>query len=207
MIQIHPESKSVSTSTGDIVPYDVLVLATGSDAILPTYTPGYDAEGVFVYRTISDLQNLIDFAAKHKGTVGATVGGGLLGLEAAKAMVDLQCFSSVKVIDRNEYLLARQLDSDAGNLVTEGVRKLGLDVMHGRRIASIEADERNKVTGIKFEDGERIGCSSICFAVGFVTGLISKTQRGSNMRRLGSGRGTSWPTPPAYKPASAQAAS
>lgn len=84
---IDSENKTVETTNGDTVRYDVLVLATGSDAILPQHTPGHDANGVFVYRTIEDLQKLIDFASRNKGTVGCVVGGGLLGLEAAKAMM------------------------------------------------------------------------------------------------------------------------
>ncbi|KAK5999166.1 Nitrite reductase [Cladobotryum mycophilum] len=164
--EIHPEAKYVCTSTGDVIQYDVLVLATGSDAILPTSTPGYDAKGIFVYRTIDDLENLIQFAAEHKGAVGVTVGGGLLGLEAAKAMQDLESFSSVKIVDRNAYLLARQLDADAGTLVTDGVRSLGLDVLHHKRIASVNVDRGNNVTGVTFEDGEQLDCSAICFAIG-----------------------------------------
>lgn len=148
-----------------MVPYDILVLATGSDAVLPKHTPGYDANGVFVYRTIADLESLIEFASRHKGTVGAAVGGGLLGLEAAKAMMDLESFSTVAVVDRNEYLLARQLDADAGHLVTEKVRELGIEVKHKKRIASVDVDGENNVIGITFEDGETIDCSCVCFAV------------------------------------------
>lgn len=141
------------------------MLATGSDAVLPMHTPGYDANGVFVYRTISDLERLMEFASTHKDTVGVTVGGGLLGLEAANAMTNLRSFKTVKLIDRNKWVLARQLDADAGALVTEKIRGLGLDVMLRRRVAAIKTDESNKVTGILFEDGESIDCSCICFAV------------------------------------------
>lgn len=162
---IDPTSRRVQTSAGEWISYDLLVLATGSDAVLPKTTPGYDAKGVFVYRTISDLERLIDFASHHKGEAGVTVGGGLLGLEAAKAMTDLQDFGSVKLVDRNKYVLARQLDADAGTLVTEKIRELGLDVLHQKRVARIETDEGNNVTGITFEDGEGIDCCCICFAV------------------------------------------
>lgn len=141
------------------------MLATGSDAVLPKHTPGHDAKGIFVYRTITDLERLIDFAAQHKGETGVTVGGGLLGLEAAKAMTDLQDFGSVKLIDRNKWVLARQLDGDAGSLVTRKIRELGLEVLHEKRVATIRTDEDNNVTGIIFEDGEEISCSCICFAV------------------------------------------
>lgn len=105
------------------------------------------------------------FASMHKDTVGVTIGGGLLGLEAANAMIDLRSFSTVKLVDRNKWVLSRQLDADAGTLVTEKIRELGLDVMLRKRVAAIRTDERNNVTGIEFEDGEAIDCSCICFAV------------------------------------------
>ncbi|KAJ5247503.1 hypothetical protein N7468_002486 [Penicillium chermesinum] len=164
--KINPSEKSVETSTGDTVSYDTLVLATGSDAVLPTQTPGHDANGVFVYRTISDLERLIDFASSHKGKTAVTVGGGLLGLEAAKAMTDLEDFGNVKLIDRNKWVLARQLDGDAGSLVTRKIRELGLDVLHQKRVAEVNTDSENNVTGITFEDGEHIDCCCICFAIG-----------------------------------------
>lgn len=170
MTEIDPARKQVYTSTGQWVSYDLLVLATGSDAVLPETTSGYDAKGVFVYRTISDLERLIEFASHHKGGTGVTVGGGLLGLEAAKAMTDLQDFGSVKLVDRNKYVLARQLDADAGTLVTEKIRELGLDVMHQKKVSRIETDEQNNVTGITFEDGEKIDCCCICFAVSLSSG-------------------------------------
>ncbi|GFF30107.1 nitrite reductase [NAD(P)H] [Aspergillus udagawae] len=163
---IFPDHKTVRTSTGDTIPYDILVLATGSDAVLPTHTPGYNAKGIFVYRTIQDLERLIEFASKHKGETGVTVGGGLLGLEAAKAMTDLEDFGKVKLIDRNKWVLARQLDGDAGTLVTRKIRELGLDVLHEKRVAKIKTDDDNNVTGITFEDGEEIDCCCICFAIG-----------------------------------------
>lgn len=65
-----------------------------------------------MYRTIEDLQKLIAFSATKKGKTGIVVGGGLLGLEAAKAMLDLQEFGKIKVIESFPYVLARQVDSE-----------------------------------------------------------------------------------------------
>ncbi|WPG97851.1 Nitrite reductase [Acrodontium crateriforme] len=163
---INTEDKSVETSTGQTVPYDILVLATGSDALLPRHTPGHDAKGVFVYRTIDDLQKLIEFSATRKGKVGAVVGGGLLGLEAAKAMMDLEQFSKVKLIERNRWVLSRQLDQDAGSMVVEQVKALGLDVLLSKRVGKVNTDDDNNVTGVTFEDGETMDCACICFAIG-----------------------------------------
>ncbi|MCJ1255253.1 hypothetical protein MMC24_003069 [Lignoscripta atroalba] len=163
---IHPAEKLVSTSKGDTVPYDILILATGSDALLPRHTPGHDAKGVFVYRTIDDLQKLITFADTVKGTTGAVVGGGLLGLEAAKAMMDLETFGKVKLIERNRWVLSRQLDADAGGMVVDLVSQLGLDVLLSKRVGKIEVDENNAVKGVFFEDGEYMDCNCIMFAIG-----------------------------------------
>ncbi|KAI1380162.1 nitrite reductase [Hypoxylon crocopeplum] len=163
---IDSTNKTVSCANGDIVSYDILVLATGSDAVLPRHTPGHDANGVFVYRTIEDLQNLIEFGESHKGTVGVVVGGGLLGLEAANAMMDLECYEKVKLIERNRWVLSRQLDAEAGGLVVEKVTGLGLEILLSKRVGKIKTDEGNNVTGVVFEDGEEMDCSTVCFAIG-----------------------------------------
>lgn len=121
---------------------------------------------MFVYRTIEDLEKLIAFSAKRKGTRGAVVGGGLLGLEAAKAMMDLEEYGQVSLIERNRWVLSRQLDGDAGGLVVEQVRALGLEVLLSKRVGKIDVDENNAVKGVTFEDGEKMECSTICFAIG-----------------------------------------
>lgn len=164
--EIHPARKSITCSNGREIEYDILVLATGSDAILPRSIPGHDASGVFVYRTVEDLEKLIAFSADQKGTQGAVVGGGLLGLEAAKAMLDLECFTKVSVIERSPWVLSRQLDQDAGTMVVDQVRSLGVDVLLGKAVAKIDVDEKNRVRGVGFEDGDYIPCSTVCFAIG-----------------------------------------
>lgn len=148
------------------MPYDVLVLATGSSAVLPRRTPGHDAHGVFVYRTVDDLMRLIAFSKGKGATDGLVVGGGLLGLEAAKAMMDLDVYEKVRLVERNKWVLSRQLDADAGDMVVQQVRQLGLDVMLSKRVQRIRVDAANNVAGVVFEDGEELACSTVCFAIG-----------------------------------------
>ncbi|KAG4029790.1 hypothetical protein MFRU_014g00890 [Monilinia fructicola] len=166
VIDVEHAAKRVVCASGDAVAYDILVLATGSDALLPRHTPGADAQGVFVYRTIEDLQGLIRFSERRKGTRGLVVGGGLLGLEAAKAMMDLEAFGEVGLVERNRWVLSRQLDADAGGLVVDRVRDLGLRVLLSRRLAEIRVTGENEVRGVLFEDGEEMECSTLCFAIG-----------------------------------------
>jgi nitrite reductase (NAD(P)H) len=158
--------------------------------LLPRHTPGHDAKGVFVYRTIEDLQKLIEFSNTRKGTVGAVVGGGLLGLEAAHAMMDLDVFSQVKLIERNRWVLSRQLDGDAGGMVVEQVRALGLNVMLSKRVGKILTDDDNFVKGVVFEDGEQMDCSCICFAVSTRSSPIQHLS--ADFARSVSKLGTNW---------------
>src|SRR5687768_15345502 len=83
---IDRDNKTITSLKGAVQSYDFLVLATGSSAFVPQI-PGTEKEGVFVYRTIEDLEIMKAFS--RKATKGAVLGGGLLGLEAAKALIDL----------------------------------------------------------------------------------------------------------------------
>lgn len=87
-------------------------------------------------------------------------------------MTDLEDFGKVTLIDRNKWVLARQLDADAGSLVTRKIRELGLDVLHQKRVAAVNTDEDNNVVGMIFEDGEQLECCCICFAVSSYPRLI-----------------------------------
>jgi nitrite reductase (NAD(P)H) len=162
--EIDTKTKQVKTANNDLVSYDILVLATGSTAILPRM-PGWDSSGVFVYRTIDDLQNLIEFSATKTGKTGIVVGGGLLGLEAAKAMMDLNEYAKVTVIESMPYVLGRQLDSEAGMMVVEQVKALGVDMILGKMVNNLRVDENGAVSGVEFKDGSFVEGSCVCFAV------------------------------------------
>ncbi|KAH8682996.1 nitrite reductase [Tricladium varicosporioides] len=164
--EIDSEKKVVITEKGDSIDYDILVLATGSNAILPKVIPGHDATGVFVYRTVMDLQNLITFSATKKGTTGVVVGGGLLGLEAAKAMMDLNEFGKIRVIESIPYVLGRQVDAEGGAMVVEQIRNLGVDLTLGKMVSKILTDEDKNVTGVEFKDGDTVDGTCVCFAIG-----------------------------------------
>ena len=81
-------------------------------------------------------------------------------------MMDLETFKKVKLIERNRWVLSRQLDGEAGGLVVELVRQLGLDVMLSKRVGRIEVDGNNQVKGVIFEDGEKMDCTCVMFGIG-----------------------------------------
>jgi nitrite reductase (NADH) large subunit len=87
-VSIDPVQKVVTGASGTTIPYDICVLATGSFPFVPPI-PGRNRPGVFVYRTIEDLENMLNYAKTHNVKAAAVIGGGLLGLEAAKAAADM----------------------------------------------------------------------------------------------------------------------
>ena len=103
---IDRQNKIVTSLSGRVESYDYLIFATGSSAFVPAIA-GIEKEGVFVYRTIEDVEMIRDYAPKAK--TGAVIGGGLLGLEAAKAMLDLGIID-IHVIEFASRLMPRQID-------------------------------------------------------------------------------------------------
>ncbi|POM75110.1 Nitrite reductase [Phytophthora palmivora] len=156
------------------VAYDRVVIATGASALVPKL-PGTNLRGVFVYRSIADLNNIIahgENQAKLEAVGGAkkyalVIGGGLLGLEAAKAVHDLNV--SVKIINRGTRLMSRQLDTDGAKVLhNEIVNKFGIDVLYGKSTQEIIGNEENGVQAVQFTTGERV--DDVCMVI-FATGI------------------------------------
>ncbi|MEU2174439.1 nitrite reductase large subunit NirB [Nocardia sp. NPDC019219] len=130
-------ARKVTTSSGDILAYDALVLATGSYPFVPP-VPGHDRPECFVYRTIDDLDGIRAAAeAAGPGAVGVVVGGGLLGLEAANALRLLGL--TPHVVEYNTRLMPAQVDEGGGAILERLVTDLGLHVHTGVGTSAIEA--------------------------------------------------------------------
>ncbi|WP_063052251.1 nitrite reductase large subunit NirB [Nocardia arthritidis] len=138
-------ARKVTTSSGDILAYDALVLATGSYPFVPP-VPGHDDPACFVYRTLDDLDGIRAAAeAAGPGAVGVVVGGGLLGLEAANALRLLGL--TPHVVEYNTRLMPAQVDEGGGAILERLVTDLGLHVHTGVGTSSIEAADKGvKVT-------------------------------------------------------------
>lgn len=144
VLHIDRKRKCVQTATGAVQPYDLLILATGSGVYMPP-VEGIGLPGVFPYRTLHDLQVIREYMKGRRKV--AVVGGGLLGLEAAKAMLDAKM--ETVIIEYAGQLMPRQLDTTAGSLLQQQVEASGLTVLLNKEI-----------TGI-FQDGDslRVVCS------------------------------------------------
>jgi len=157
--------KVVHSAAGEEISYDKLVIATGSTAFFPPI-PGTFPEdapaaesplqptlttGVFGYRTLKDLDDIIDYAASGKKRC-VVLGGGLLGLEAAKAAYDLGC--EVHVVEFASRLMPRQVDDEGSKLLVDKIENLGLKVHLGTSTEHFIKDDAGAISGIKFKDQE-----------------------------------------------------
>ncbi|MGB1220647.1 MAG: nitrite reductase large subunit NirB, partial [Alcanivoracaceae bacterium] len=157
---INRDDKTVSTSAGEVIPYDKLVLATGSFPFVPPI-PGNDRKHCHVYRTLDDLDAIKASAGSSRS--GAVIGGGLLGLEAAKALQDLGM--QTHVVEFAPQLMAVQLDERGGVLLREKIESMGVQVHTGRATQEI-TDGDDARYRMAFADGESLDVDMLVFSAG-----------------------------------------
>jgi len=151
---------TVTTADGEVLPYDKLVLATGSNPFVPPL-PGRDRAHCFVYRTIEDLVAMKASGAKSK--TGVVVGGGLLGLECAKALRDMGL--ETHVVEFAPRLMAVQVDEGGGRVLRAKIEELGLHVHTGRSTTEITDGARARHRMV-FADGTHLETDMIVFSAG-----------------------------------------
>ncbi|HRP19516.1 MAG TPA: nitrite reductase large subunit NirB [Alicycliphilus sp.] len=143
------------------VPYDRLILATGSNPfMLPI--PGKDLDGVLAYRDIADTQAMIDAATQYRHAV--VIGGGLLGLEAANGL--MKRGMQVTVVHAGEWLMERQLDSVAGRMLQKALQERGMRFLMQAQTQELLGDGDGRVRAVRFKDGSEAPADLVVMAVG-----------------------------------------
>ncbi len=158
-IQIDRDRNVVRSLKGVQISYDKLIMATGSFPFVPP-VPGIQKQGVFVYRTIEDLEHIIAYS-KKAGTC-AVIGGGLLGLEAAKAAFDLGM--KTHVIEFAPRLMPRQLDETGSRMLLRKIRDIGVQVHPGKSSKAIHGE--GSIQQIEFTDGTSLDCDMLIVSAG-----------------------------------------
>ncbi len=161
IVAIDRDARTVTSSTGTVVEYDALVLATGSYPFVPPI-PGNELPGCFVYRTIDDLVAIRDAATGKR--VGAVVGGGLLGLEAANALQLLGL--ETHVVEFAPRLMPLQVDDGGGATLRAHVESLGVSVHTDTATSSIEAGDDGRVARMVFADETALDVDLVVFSAG-----------------------------------------
>ena len=162
---IDPAAKTVTTAHGTVLPYDELVLATGSSAPVPDI-PG--AHLSRVYRTIDDVDFFTGEVVRLAGVLGRparvlVAGGGLLGLEAAGGLQKLG--AETAVVHSGGWLMSAQLDEGAGQALGRLITAQGIQLHLGTRPRLIEETD-GVVTGVKFTNGQRSDFDMVIFSIG-----------------------------------------
>jgi nitrite reductase [NAD(P)H] large subunit len=156
---IDPVAKMVTGDDGSVTPYDKLLLATGSSPLIPPIE-GVKKEGVYVFRNLDDTRALLDRA--RSGARAVVIGGGLLGLEAARGLQVQGC--DVTVVHLMDTLMERQVDFAGGSYLKAKMECLGVKVLLSRNTAAILGD--TKAEGVRFKDGTELPADFVVIAAG-----------------------------------------
>ncbi|QJW91813.1 nitrite reductase large subunit [Spirosoma taeanense] len=156
---IDRDARIITTHTGETVSYDILVLATGSAPFVPP-VPGVQKDGIFVYRTIEDLEAITAWG--DQATKAVVIGGGLLGLEAAKAAMDMGL--ETHVVEFAPRLMPRQLDTAGADMLRQKMEALGIRIHLSK--STVEFEGYNRVTGLRFADDTLLEADMVIISAG-----------------------------------------
>jgi nitrite reductase (NADH) large subunit len=159
VVAIDREQRVVHTARGGSEAYDALVLATGSAPFVPSIA-GVERPGIFVYRTLEDLEAIQAWGVRARRA--AVLGGGLLGLEAAKAVHDLGL--ETHVVEFAPRLMPRQVDGAGGDVLRRAIERLGVRVHVATQTESILGDDA--VTGLRFASGDELPADMVIVSAG-----------------------------------------
>jgi nitrite reductase (NADH) large subunit len=174
--RIRPADRVVETAGGTIVPYDRLLLADGASAAIPPIT-GAAKPGVFTLRTIEDAQALLEYHRTHRRVV--VLGGGLLGLEIARALGARG--AEVVVAEIFSYLLPRQLDPPGAAVLKSRLEDGGIKVRLGLSCEEIVGE--SEAQGVRFKDGSRLETDLVVIAAGVVPNTALAREAGLAVER------------------------
>jgi len=157
--KIHPGSKEIELAGGKKEPYDVLLLANGASSWVPPIM-GAEKDGVFTLRTLDDALLILDWIKDNPDVV--IIGGGLLGLEIARATRIRD--AKVQVVEFFPRLLPRQLDTEGASVLQSQIEDMGIEVHLG--ITTEEILGAGKVEGLRFKNGEALEAHTAIVAAG-----------------------------------------
>ena len=173
---IDRDQRVVMDAEGHSTPYDKLILATGSSAFIPPI-PGVEKNNVHVFRTLDDTRALLEKA--RKGSKAVVIGGGLLGLEAARGLQLRGC--EVSVVHLMETLMERQLDPTGGAYLQRKLESLGIRVILPKQTQALLGNGR--VQGLRFASGEELEADLVVIAAGIKPNADLARTAGLEVRR------------------------
>ena len=175
--KIDVKQQQVVTRQGDVVDYDHLIIATGSHPHIPNID-GINLKGVYTFRNLRDAEALIARSYRSRRTV--VVGGGLLGLEAAKALTKYH--TEVVLVQHSDRLMNRQLDEVASQQLEQYITAAGIRVLTSSGVRRIIGDD-HRVEGVIARDGGILYCDTLLFCTGIKPNIALAVAAGLRVGR------------------------
>src|SRR5947209_9558333 len=159
--RLDPDAGTCVLDSGEVLRFSRVVLCTGSDPLVPPI-PGTDLRRVHVFRGPEDCEAIATTARRSRRAV--VIGGGLLGLEAARGIAEHRCATTVvHLMDR---LMERQLDAGAAALLAPAMEGLGVEVLLERQTEALLADPSDGVRGVRFAGGAELEADLVVISIG-----------------------------------------
>ena len=181
VIGIDRKSKMAYGAGGLLVPYDKLVIATGSSPFIPMMDglhsdDGELRDGIFPFRTLDDCNEMVEYSA-HAGRA-TVIGGGLLGLEAARGLMNRGM--EVDVVHLTSYIMDQQLDPSSGDMLKALLEDMGVRFHLEKLTTTVHGN--GKVTGVSFRDGGSLDCEMLVISAGIRPNIDLARMSGLNIR-------------------------
>jgi nitrite reductase (NADH) large subunit len=176
IVDLDPVHKTVAGDDGTITSFDKLLLATGSNPLIPSIEE-VKKEGVFVFRNLDDTRALLERA--RPGLKAVVIGGGLLGLEAARGLQVQGC--DVTVVHLMETLMERQLDPTGGGYLATKMNQMGITVLLG--LSTTKVLGNGQVQGVEFKGGGSIPADLVVIAAGIRPNVTLGEKAGLEIKR------------------------
>ena len=159
IVHIDKEHKTITDMSGKAQRYAKLVLATGSTPFVPMIGNRH-YKGVFTFRTLSEADELLSRKMRTRHTV--VIGGGLLGLETARAMQKYN--TSITIIEHSKWLMMQQLDEQGAEYLADGIKAQGINIITDDSVVSVTGNQR--VEGVTLRSGVELPCDTVIVAAG-----------------------------------------
>jgi nitrite reductase (NADH) large subunit len=177
-------AKVVFSDDGATTPYDDLIIATGSRSFMPPMEGLYTAEGlllpgVFPFRTIDDTRGMLEYATRVDHRRAVVIGGGLLGLEAARGLQSHGI--DVDVVHSGRWLMNAQLGREGGEVLRRSMAQLGVGILTNNRVTTVWGPD--KVKGARLRDETEISCDLVVVAAGIRPNTDVATTSGFTVER------------------------
>ena len=178
VVAIHPGEKEVVLSNGAAIAYNKLLIATGGLPILPD-VEGKELAGVFTFTTWDDAKRVNEFIEKNRVGGALVVGGGLIGLKTAEALVARGI--KVTIVELADRILSATFDRRASEIVERAVREKGCELKTRNTVSKIIGKERVQV--VILQDGTEVNCQLVIFAIGVTPNTELARRAGIKVRK------------------------